>query len=394
MTTKVLRMLYHHRTQAKGAEGAHIRGMIDGFRSLGCLVDVVSPPGVDAYDFSCPEVSNSKSVKVALATFAEFAPQPCFEAVEIIYNLPAFKSLRSFLATGEYDYIYERYALNSFVGAKLAKKSGVPLILEVNDATIIDRSRPLFFTKMSRVIEKTVFNQANIILTISNKFKDLIISNYDYPEDKILVLPNGIDKLRFDIKDRDRLNRCELGIPENRIVIGCAGAFVAWHGLEFLVEAIAEHIHSHRLFLLFIGDGPVRQRVEEVARAHNVREQVLFTGFKPPDQVPLYLDLLDICVIPDSNPHGSPMKLFEFMAMGKPVVLPRYQPLLDVLADGKEGLFFTPRDSRGLRDILTALVNSGTLRRDLGLRARALVLEKYTWGSHCTKVLAALDRMA
>lgn len=389
MTTRITkRILYHHRTQAKGAEGAHIRGMVDGFRSLGCKVDVIGPPGVDPYVFSCSAKGPSNGmIKNLLGSFADFAPQPCFEAVELGYNLLARKALSQRLTTGEYDLVYERYALNSFIGSRLANVFDVPLVLEVNDATIIERSRPLFFTKMARRIEKAVFQRASLVITISNSFKELIVSNYEYPQEKILVLPNAIDTKRFDMGRRDRLNKRDLGVPDDRIVIGCAGAFVPWHGLEFLVEAIADLVQSHKLFLLFIGDGPVREQVEKIARANSIEGQVLFTGFLSSDQVPQYLDLLDICVIPDSNSHCSPMKLFEYMVMAKPIVLPRYQPLLDVLSEGSEGLFFDPHDTKGLRDAIMLLVHSAALRNELGAGARVLSLEKHTWEKHCSKVL-------
>lgn len=387
-------ILYIHRTQAIGAEGTHIRGMVDGFLELGCNVEIFGPPGVCPYAHvnTRKEVSKAPSnFSKLLRFFAEYAPQPIFEGIELLYNLPAQQRLKS-KQHKKCSFIYERYALNSLHGSWLAKNTGWPLILEVNDATVIERSRPLSFKKIAKKNEETIFRQAELLITISNYFKNLIVEEYQISPDKVLVLPNAIDPKRFDLNSTNHLIREDLGIPENAIVLGCLGAFLPWHGLDFLVDTMADEVIKHNLFFLFIGDGPVRDSVEASASQMGVGDKVLMTGFLPPDEAIKYLDLVDICVLPDSNSHCSPMKLFEFMGMGKPVVLPAYNPLLETLQDGKQGIFFEPKDSEGLRTSLLSLISSQNMRQRIGLSAKKLVLEKHIWSQHAKKVLSYISK--
>jgi len=381
------KILYLHRTQGQGAEGSHIRGMVDGFREHGCTVDIVGPPGVDPYRLSSGKQERLSRLGKMFHWFADQAPQWCFELVELLYNGVAFIRLaRQWRKGGGYSFIYERYSLNSFAGTLFAALKKVPLVLEVNDATIIERSRPLTMMRMARWLEKRILHKAHLVITITNQFKELLIEHHDLAENKILVLPNAIDPRKYELDESRRLTRKQLSIPEDSVVLGCVGAFVPWHGLEFFVRTMAPYCESDNFYFLFVGDGPVRKEVEESAKALGVSHRLRFTGFVSPDDVPYYLDLVDICVIPGSNAHCSPMKLFEYMAAGKPVVLPRYKPLLEIVTDGQEGLFFFPHGASELKHSLRRLMSFMELRKQLGCQGRKLVLKQYTWRSNSERV--------
>lgn len=385
---KKKRVLYLHRTQGMGAEGSHIRGMVGGFREHGLKVDIVGPPGIDPYLFQNKSDGKLKCTSRILSWFADRAPQICFEIIELLYNGFAWWQLRRKWHNEKgYDFIYERYALNSFAGILFASGKGVKLVLEVNDATIIERSRPLFLKNVSRKIEAFVLNKADVVITITNHFKELLVNNYKLKSSKIIVLPNAINLQDYILKDSEKFQRSWLNIPQKAIVLGCVGAFVPWHGLEFLLDSIACESQKHRLFFLFVGDGPVRKQVEEKARILGLEKSILFTGFVSPEKVPYYLDLIDICVIPQSNAHCSPMKLFEYMAAKKAIVLPSYQPLLDTVLDKKEALFFKHNSSIELRRVLLTLVSSIEKRQELGKNAYDAVSSKYTWYQNTQVVL-------
>lgn len=387
------KILYHHRTQGQGAEGSHIRGMVDGFRQLGYQVDIVGPPGVDPYavadEKTDKKTDNGKStlLKRVLSRFAASAPQIVFELVEVFYNAYAFVKLYRQSKQHHYNFIYERYALNAMAGSWVSKLTGLPLVLEVNDATVIERSRPLVLKNIAVRHERIIFSRAKQIITITNHFKQLILDQYEMPKDKVLVLPNAIDPAKFDLSNKTRLTRAEAGIPEKSIVLGCVGAFVPWHGLEFLVDSLGDVAKDKNLYFLFIGDGPVKDDVLSSAEHHQIKNRVKFTGFLKTEKVPFYLDLVDICVIPGSNAHCSPMKLFEYMAMKKPVVLPKYQPLLDTVSHGKEGLFFTPESSAELSLSVLRLVDSKVMRAKLGKNGFKTVINHHTWQLNCERLI-------
>lgn len=382
------RILYHHRTQGQGVEGIHIRGMVDGFRRAGYEVDIIGPPGIDLYAQDIKKEKTKRPSRL-YKLISNFAPEFVFEFFEIIYNVYAYLNLNKFLNNREYDFVYERYALNTFALSSLVYRHHLPYIIEVNDATIIERSRPLFLQRIARMIERKVFDQADIIITITNYFKNLIIENYSIDREKILVLPNAIDPERFRIEPAKKLNKKQLNINA-RYVIGCVGAFVPWHGLDFLIKSVHSLLNEFDIHVLFVGDGPVRCQIERLATRYGISERVTFTGFKPIKIIPYYIDLFDICVIPGSNPHCSPMKLFEFMAMGKPIILPRYQPLLETLEDGRDGLFFDPQDGNQLCEAIRRLILDESERRRLGSASRKKLFELYTWDHNVETLLAKI----
>lgn len=392
------KIIYLHRTQGRAAEGSHIRGMVDGFREHNFKVSIIGPPGCDLYNFADQRINKKqgwvfKQISIILRRFASDAPQIVFEFAELGYNLLILLLLKKRLNfDSSYSFLYERYALNSFAGALFAKKNKLTYVLEVNDATIIERSRPLVFRKMASKIESWVLKRADFIVTITQHFKVLLVKKYNISEKKIVVLPNAINPEKYKLLNKNKLKRKMYGIPESSTVIGCVGAFVRWHGLELLVHTLASECLRHNFYLFFIGDGPVRKDVEELSRKLLISDRVSFTGFVDPEMVPYLIELIDICVIPQSNSHCSPMKLFEYMAAAKPIVLPGYQPLLDTIRDGNEGIVFKPNDSKDLKRKILELHHSKDMQTLLGKKAKILVNKKYTWNKNSSKVLDLLKK--
>ena len=388
------RILYLHRTQGKGAEGSHIRGMVDAFRAEGFHVDILGPPGIDPYETLSPNSrEKTKTGQRLWGKIADSLPQLAFEILELGYNVYSRFQIQAMLQSRGYSFIYERYALNSICGSLLAKKYSLPHVIEVNDATVIERSRPLVLKKLAASIERESLGRSLLIVTISHAFKDLLIKKHGIAPEKILVLPNAVNPDNYILNSVKRLKREALGIGTNQIVLGCVGAFVPWHGLEFMIESLHDLIARENLFILFVGDGPVRSKVECLARRYNISGQVTFTGFVDACEVPYYLDLIDICVIPDSNEHCSPMKLFEYMAMGKAIVYPDYRPLLDTLTHGVNGLVFEKKDANSLLKQITSLVVNDGLITALGKQAKKTLLQKHTWQMNVNKLLKHLNSL-
>lgn len=387
------KIIYLHRTQAGFAEGEHIRGIIIAFEHLGFQVDVIGPPAIDLWADKSQADKNTKPSwkKKAWKMISEKTPQIAFEAMEFGFNLYGMKQLNKFLRTQSYNFIYERYALNTFYSHVSAPK--IRHILEVNDATIIERSRPLVMKKISRKLEKTVFDRATLLVTITNHFKNLIVKEHGIDPKKIIVTPNAVNPVKFHLDPNMRINRENLGIQNNRI-IGCVGAFVPWHGLQFMVESLHKIVKTYNIHMLFVGDGPVRKDVENQASELKIRDHITFTGFIEPGRVPYYIDLMDVCVIPGSNPHCSPVKLFEYMAMGKPVILPKYQPLMDTIAHDREGLFFNINDGDDLLRCVEELMTDHDKRKRMAAKAKETVYSKHTWEMNARNILSKLESLA
>jgi glycosyltransferase involved in cell wall biosynthesis len=96
---------------------------------------------------------------------------------------------------------------------------------------------------------------------------------------------------------------------------------------------------------------------------------------------------MDICVLPDSNAFGSPIALFEFMAMGKPCVVPDLGPMHDVIDDAVTGIMFPHSDWEALKKALLRIVEDSGLRIQIGSQAKRIVFKRHTWAANARSVV-------
>ena len=149
--------------------------------------------------------------------------------------------------------------------------------------------------------------------------------------------------------------RSRLGL-EGSIVIGHVGLFYRWDRLDVLIEVARSIRDRHpEIKVLLVGDGPEMENLKQTAFRLGMERAVIFPGPVPRDDVPAYIDAMDICVLPDSNAFGSPIALFEFMAMGKPCVVPDLGPMRDVIEDNATGIMFPHGDYAALERALLRL---------------------------------------
>jgi glycosyltransferase involved in cell wall biosynthesis len=161
------------------------------------------------------------------------------------------------------------------------------------------------------------------------------------------------------------------------------GLFYFWDRLDVLIEVAKSIRELHPgIKVLLVGDGPEMQNLKYTAFRLGMESAVIFSGPVPRDDVPAYIDAMDICVLPDSNAFGSPIALFEFMAMGKPCVVPDLGPMRDVIDDNLTGIMFPHADYTALKKALLRFVENSALRIEVGTRARDTVFERHTWAAN------------
>ncbi len=293
------------------------------------------------------------------------------------------------------DVIIERYY--NFGGEAIAAAARVrsTAVLEVN-APVIDYpgsakaliDRALLVEPMRRWRER-MCRQADLLVTPS-----AAILPPRTPSSKVVVLEWGADTNRFRPGATGTL-------PFTRppgILTVFAGAFRSWHGAVHLARAIRELRARGRtdFSALFIGDGPELTRVRKEAAG---LDGVVFTGAIPHEQVAASLAAADIGVAPfDVAAHGplslgffwSPLKVFEYMAAGLPVVAPAVDRIPSLVEHGREGMLYQPGEPGALADTLEQLTDS-SLRERLGRTARERAVREYSWSAHCRALAAAID---
>ncbi len=310
------------------------------------------------------------------------------------------------------DVVMERFYNFAGGGIWLAHRQGVPALLEVN-APMIDPPGALK-TRLDRllfgVMRRWAVRQANWASAIVTPLASTVPP--EVSREKIHELTWGANVATFTphlrVSRPARLAALaeELGLRSNGQVAVFLGSFRAWHGARHFAEAARNLIKSGSdLSFLAVGGGPELGPVSEEARRWDLPlGRLVFTGPQPHDKIPDILALADIGVAPfhlDAYPplktfgfYWSPLKVFEYMASGLPVVTIDVQPLNSIVRHEQEGLLFKSGDVNGLVTAIRRLESDRDLAVRLGESARARVVQNYSWERHCQELDLLLRGMA
>ena len=388
-----MNILFHHRTRGRGAEGVHIRGVVKGLRQLDNTVTILSLPGAEpetetAASTTASPIKQKKSKFSLLSDLTKHVPEFVFELFELAFNLIAVIRLRQSVKKHHINLIYERYSLFMFASVWWAKRHGLPIVLEINDSCQVHRVRSLSFKKLAGKIEAWIFKNATGLVFISSRFQQVAQQAYGEIAPSV-VSPNAADLDAFIIDENiGHTLRKELGI-ENKVVLGYVGAFVHWHGIDWFVDLISERLADNpNLVLLLVGDGVAFEAIKNRIAAAGVEAQVIMPGKVDHAKVSSYLSAMDFGILPDSNDYGSPMKLFEFMAMGKGMVAPDFSPISEVVTDNETSWLFPAGNKEACINKVLELANNKEAHQKVGLNARAYIERERQWRHNAEQLLS------
>jgi glycosyltransferase involved in cell wall biosynthesis len=386
-----MQFVYHHRTMGRSSQAMHIRSLVEALKANGHEVTIVSPPGVDPLHAAgmmpfLRKTDRARGLQRVWKYISCECPQFVFEMFELLYNLFLPFRLLPVLWRQPDAIFYERHAYFMFMGVLLGKWLKRPVLLEVNELAGFNRVRGLIMERLARRIDAWVFSRADHILCVSRVLADEA-QQRGAKRESVHVLPNAIDVNRFRGSGLGQPVRARLDL-EDSIVVGHVGLFHRWDRLDVLIEVVKSiRDRNPKVKVLLVGDGPEMENLKQTAFRLEMEREVIFLGPVLRDEVPAYIDAMDICVLPDSSAFGSPIALFEFMAMGKPCVVPDLGPMRDVIDDNTTGLLFPHGDYKALEKALLRLVEDSELRNQVGARARQTVYERHTWDANARLVV-------
>lgn len=287
-----------------------------------------------------------------------------------------------------FDLVYERYSLWSIAGIEYARSRGIPGVLEVNAPLIEEqaRHRTLVNRAAARNIAERAFGEAAVVVAVSNEVA-AYVGKFPGARSRVHVVSNGVSPDRFPASLPAKGAECV------NFTVGFVGTLKPWHGLTVLVQAFERlHRDDPSWRLLIVGDGPEREELIGTLSAHGseLHQAVRLTGAVTPDEIPPLLASFDAAVAPyPALPefYFSPLKVYEYMAAGLPVVASRIGQLDGLIRDGVNGLLCPPGDVTALATALERLRYDPELRVRLGRQARADVLAHHTWDAVVRRIL-------
>ena len=291
--------------------------------------------------------------------------------------LESNEELEKLLALGAFDIVCERYSLWSYAGMEFAQRIGIPGILEVNAPLIEEHAayRDLVNRDLAEEVAKRAFAAAKLIVAVSGEVA-AYVSRFPQTSGKVVVVPNGINPDRFPVN-------VAAMIPDDAFTIGFVGSLKPWHGVDLLAQAFEEfHRQERKSRLIIVGDGPERAKLESYISACGVAGDVVFTGAIAPTAVPGLLASMDVVVAPYpklEHFYFSPLKIYEYMAAGRPVVASRIGQIAEILDHQVTGWLTPPGDTDALVEAFKVLLASPDLRKRMGRAAREFVLKNHTW---------------
>lgn len=214
-------------------------------------------------------------------------------------------------------------------------------------------------TAKSRWLVGGLLKRCKVLVVISRGLMNYYTS-LGAPEEKLLVAPSGVDVSKFEIKNSKSELRERLGLPQDKKIVMYVGHTYTWKGVDTLKEAS-------------------KLLPEDV--------QVVFVSGKKHSEIPAYLKAADLLVLPNSGKedvsrlHTSPMKLFEYMASGTPMVVSDLPSMREVLDDSM-AYFFKPDDSESLKEVIIRALDSNGLGKD-----NAEKVKEYSWSKRSEKII-------
>lgn len=305
--------------------------------------------------------------------------------------------------TGGVDFVYERLSAYSTLGLRMAKRRRVPFVLEYNGSErwmAENWGGGVRWPAIVTAVERANLRQAALVSVVSEALADVAERNGAAP-DRIVVIPNGVNPERFH-PSAEPFRDGPLAPVAGCVTVGFAGTFGPWHGTTVLLEAFCRVIgddpsRGDRLRLLLIGSGPLIGEVED--RIGSLPpDTAILSGDVLPEDMPRALAACDILVSPQlptddaGGFFGDPIKLYEYMAMGKAVIASNIGRIPRVLENDVTGLLTPPGDVGALAEAISLLSKDQPLRARLGAAARRHAVEECTWRRRGEQLAAALGK--
>lgn len=375
-----MRILFHHRIASRDGQAVHIEELIAALHRQGHETMLVGPASFQNTAFG--------GINPLVDRLKQAIPPALYELLEIAYNAKAFLRLHKAVRTYRPDFVYERYSLFLLAGIWVHRLLGVPILLEVNSPLLEERvkNEGLRLHWLGRWAQRLIWNSVDYLLPVTHVLARSV-AGYGVPASRITVIPNGINPERFSATPDAAAAKAALGLPP-RIVLGFTGFVRGWNAVHRLIAFVDAH-RELDLHILVVGDGSARSSLEERARDLGISDRLTITGTIERDDVARHVAAFDVAVLPGVTLYSSPLKLFEYLQLGRAIVGPDSENIREILTHEKNALLFDPEREESMDAALLRLCKDADLRIRLAQAARETIAEQQlTWERNAERVTA------
>jgi glycosyltransferase involved in cell wall biosynthesis len=371
--------------------GSHMRGMVQGFREEGHSIEILV---IGKKPEATATIVNSTSTKAFLKNvMPKIIWRTLKEIQQIRFDKHAAQELKRAVQTFAPDIVYERSAWMSNGSVEVLKYFKIKHIVEINapfkEEVKKFEKAPSLIAHIGKKKLKNLLQSATLVAPITTSLEKYLIENYDIDKKKCLVVPNAIDLREIQIKDsRVEEIRNSFDLTTKK-VIGFVGSIFPYHGVDRLIRSVSE-LKNINIVVLIVGDGYLIPELKKIANELGISSRVHFTGSVPKEDIYNYISAMDIVTLPNTEWYCSPVKLFEYGALGKRILAVNEAGVADIMSY-EDGELFENNDNAFQEALIKTFAEFDVLaEKARGFQQK--IVTNHTWKSNAAGVLLEINR--
>lgn len=268
----------------------------------------------------------------------------------------------------------------------------LPLVFYINGITSEEVSLTLKFRPvicLITLIENIYVKFASRIFVVTEAIKNYVKEAYNVSRDKISIVKNGVDAEIFRPIDKEEARK-QLGFKQDNFFIGFIGSLFVWQGIDYLIEAVPLILKQiPNVEFVIVGKGNMSKIWQDKVRGLGLEGNFIFTGVVAFSQVPIYINAFDIGIVffkPIRTDPGNPIKLYEYLACGKPVIASKVTGYGDFVEEIGAGISVDSGNPEAVAEAIISLIRNKRLREEMGRKGRSAVEAGHTWKGRASEI--------
>ncbi len=371
-----MRVLHLHTLPIVSGSGIHTLLTMKGLLERGYQVCFASKPEGDL---------EREVVKNGI----EFKPIKYFrQEINLFFDFLAFLELIRLIKNQKFTIVHTHNSKAGFLGRVAAKFCGVPIVIHTIHGFSFHEDENFLRRKLFIFLEKFAAKFSDKLIAVSTPLMDWGLNLNIGSKQAYCVIPDGIEMEKFrNISNTMELKK-EFGISDNELVVGVVAKLWQGKGHDTILEAAPEVIKSvPNVKFIFVGEGPLRERLKELVSKKGLNDKIIFAGFRA--DVAGVTSIFDVSVLV-SHFEGLGRVILEAFILGKPVVATKVGGIPEIVKDGENGFLIPPKNSASFAVALTKLLKCKELRLRMGENGRKMMVDnRFSAG----KMVEDIDRV-